>query len=456
MSEFNVSENQLLDIIKIIKNYTDKKELEFLKKYDLPIDSSSFNKLREYYVVKHKIHPKVVFTKQELKSRFKYLNREFGSKNTIKTTYDISKYFNSLKETNKEKSTTIKFSLNTFEEMNNVLKEENNALYVTKKKSTLYDADGNVKLLWTQEKMDDEAYQYAKIKSITKLCEKIPAVDPINLFDVFENCKDKTNRAVFLPLADLHIGVSIEKSRSASKIEWDLKTAEKTFYESIQYLISTAPAAEEFIIADLGDLLHMSDNTNTTPRSKHPLDVSKSYETAMDTMFRMIYKLIDTVLTKYDKVYFYSTPGNHNMDVSQVLREVIRQRYRKLKNRVFVSSLYDNRNIYYHAFKKNLLVFTHGDEIKRNHIDTVTWSDNRETISNYTNIDAYMGHYHQEKQYNQGMVTVRVVKNFTPNDKWADSVGFRNLKNPGYMQIYVYDAEQGVKSIISHNPPVKE
>lgn len=412
----------LLDFIKLRNGNINISDI--LLKYNYSIDD--FNEKRKQFVTKYNIDPRFIYKNNEIgEELFFYLNE---SNNNI----TVDELIRRVKEFDEKVADT----------------------YVVTRRSILTDSEGNIKQQWERQDIDKFKFHEERVRSIEKLCSNIPAVKTIKILDSFVDYKDKDDYSVLLPLADMHLGVKIEKSRTSSKLDWGIEEAKKAFYKSISYILNAAPVARELVIADLGDILHMADNTFTTPKSGHHLDSDCSLETAMDALFELLYALIDAALTKYEHIYLYSTPGNHNMDISYIIKEVIRQRYRDMQDRVHVSPNQGNSNIYYHSFGRNLLAFTHGDEIKHKSIETVVWSDNKNTISNYDNFDAYMGHYHQDKQTSKGMVNVRVIKNFSPNDKWADSMGFRNLKNPGFMQAFIYHKKQGLVSNIMYNPVI--
>lgn len=319
--------------------------------------------------------------------------------------------------------------------------------------STLYDADGNVKVQWVKTQRDEEEYYEALKGSITKLCKKVPACDRINVNPSFLHNKtadDIQSKMVFLPLADMHLGLDIDANSVASKTKWNLEIAEKVFLDSIDYILNTAPVADSIVITDLGDLTHNDSNENVTKKSKHSLDVDGRYEKIMLKTFELMIQLIHAALPKYNHVYFYSLPGNHNDNISLPLKCVLKHHF--LNNPQVHIDIDDYTNVYYHKFGKNILMFSHGDEIKPHSVETILVSDNLDCLSNYKNFDCYLGHYHTEKQQQKGLVTVNYVKNFIPNDKWSTNVGFRNSRNIGYMKAYVYDAEQGVVSTISYNP----
>lgn len=347
-----------------------------------------------------------------------------------------------------------------FREINYSPKENHNEdLYLVKGKSTLIDEDGKVKLQWVKESLDEKAYYNSLKKAIEKLCVNIPSLSEKNKIYMLKPFKDNINnplvknRMVFLPLADMHLGLHIDKNSVNHKSEWNLDIAEKVFYESSQYILNTLPQAESIVIADLGDLTHNHNNDNKTAKSGHSLDVDGRYETIMLKAFEMMISLVYSALKKYNKVYFYSTPGNHNDMISTPLKCVIKHHFRN-DGRVIVD-VENYSNVYYHYFGKNLLMFHHGDEVKPNFIESVIFADNLDKISNFKNFDAWLGHYHTEKQQQRGLVTIRYVKNFIPNDRWSNNASFRNSRNVGYMCGYVYDKEQGIISSISYNPSSK-
>lgn len=444
-----IFEEQLNDFKSVFQRKKRKKDI--LKKYR--ISENTYAKYKKRFVLSYGVSPFELYDINSILMCPEIL--DFCIKKGLVTEQEVEKAEKEGKKVNRQAPKKIGFTKWEREKGLDKKFSEVNLEYVVKGKSTYYDGEGNVKGQWIKESLDEKAYQIALKKSIEKLCENIPQSNKINMLKCFaENKEDGSvkNTMVFLPLADMHLGLHIDKESVRHSFDWNLEIAEKIFYKSCEYILNRLPQADSIVIADLGDITHNHNNDNRTARSGHNLDVDGRYENIMMKTFELMISLIYSALKKYNKVYFYSTPGNHNDMISTPMKCVIKHHFRNDK-RVIVDI--DNfSNVYYHYFGKNLLMFHHGDAIKSHNVESVMLADNLKVISDYNNFDCWMGHYHTEQQQQKGMVTIRYCKNFIPNDKWAMNIGFRNSRNPGYMKAYVYDKEQGIISSVSYNPSI--
>lgn len=391
---------------------------KILKKYN--INKKTYEKYKRRFVKEYGVDPRFLYSDQ-----------------TIMNDSELKSY---CKDENLSKSPN-----QLIKDIKNITKEQENALQV-KGTSTLYDSEGNIKMQWVKTDINKEAYLEGMKSAISKLCEGLKPSEEIKLSNREELEEDLMT---LIPIPDLHLGLEIEPERVSHNFKWNTDIAVKYYTEAISYVLDKSPKSKELVLVDLGDILHSPNNGNRTPNSGHVLDVSGSAEKNMLTLFNIMIETIQKALTKFEKVYFYSVPGNHNMDISLSLKCVLKNYFRNEERVIIDIDKYNN--IYYHGFGDTLLSFTHGDEIKVDKIESVMFADNLDTISKYKKFDAFFGHIHHNSQKQKGLVNARSLKNIIPCDKWASSVGFRN-NDVGYMQAFIYHKNSGEISSITYRP----
>lgn len=322
--------------------------------------------------------------------------------------------------------------------------------------STRTNSDGQVIDQWTRrvKKNYEDISEEDLIKNIKEAIKNVSSETKIDLLTHYKNDANKNDYSVLIPIADLHLGLKVESNMTSHGFEWNADICENVFLTSMSELLQKVPTSKELIIADLGDITHHFNNENVTPKSKHKLDVSNSYENTFNKLFKMMVNVIESALQKFDKVYFYSVPGNHNLLVNSTLKVALSAYFGK-EERVFIK-LDKHSNIEYHSFGLNLLTFTHGDLVNKRpksgqSLFTAVVADNKGCGLFYKNFDAYLGHIHQNKMDQDGLLSIRYVQPIIPTDVWADTMGFRSLKNPGFLQAFVYHKTQGMVNNICVN-----
>lgn len=385
------------------------------------IGDKKYKKLKYEFVTDYGIDPRVLFQEFEIKNN-EELQKYCDDSKIDKTINEIKKEVKCLDE------------------------ERKKYMYVTRT-STYYDADGNTKGEWVRREIDNEAMLEGVIQSIKTLASEI---QPSANISIDKDYKINEDIMVFLPIVDLHLGLKIDPQNVSHGIPWNLEIAEAYYTNAMNHLLSTAPAAKQLVLFDGGDIMHAHDNTNKTKKSGHDLDTSEKYEKVMLRLIEMMKATVSAALTKFEEVYFYSVPGNHNDFISLTLKAILIETFKD--NPRFKCSLDKYTNVYYHKFGNSIIGMSHGDEIKPSKAKDVMIADNFNIISNYKYLDFYFGHFHQNKFVEDGVVNVKCLKPLIPNDRWADGVGFRN-NDVGFAQCFVYSETSGMISNITYRKP---
>lgn len=308
--------------------------------------------------------------------------------------------------------------------------------HIAKGVSTMYDANGDVKLQWVKSdvKADGlkdlaEGIARAMEKSI-KPKKKIPAPRKIPVKDLL---------AVY-PMGDPHIGLYSWHEETGN--DFDCEIAERDLRQAVDYLVYAAPATEECLIANLGDFFHADDASNTTSRSGNTLDVDGRWSKVLDVGIAIMEYVIDKALEKHKKVTVINEIGNHDDHTSIVLSRCLHARY-KLNPRVTIDN--SPKPCHYYRFGKVMIGTAHGDKTKPDILGEIMAVDRAkdwgETLYRYW----LTGHIHHISRKEFRGCVVESFRTMAGKDAWHSHAGYRSGRD---MNCIVYHKDFGEVSRI--------
>lgn len=240
--------------------------------------------------------------------------------------------------------------------MKNRLEQANNPDYPTKIQigtSTLYDADGNVKLQWVKEQPDRRADTVREV--IDELSGNIKrakiTIPPKHTEDSLCN---------LYTLTDCHVGMKAWEPETGA--DWDLEISEQTLTSALDYLIKSSPKAHTCVINQLGDWLHFDSLAALTPTSNHLLDADSRFPKVVRVATRILRYIIDSALKRHEHVVVLMAEGNHDMASSVWLRHLFSLLY---ENEPRVQVIDSEMPYYVYLHGKTMLGFHHG-HLKKN------------------------------------------------------------------------------------------
>lgn len=316
--------------------------------------------------------------------------------------------------------------------------------YIARKKTIQIKGDGTVTQVWLKYEQEEQNLHEACKKAITEICKQVKPLPTIKAPKIIDS-----NLLTFYPMPDLHWGMLICKEEVSHNMNYDLKIAKEWIETSFHYLVERSPKSKVAIIVDLGDLFHSSSDANRT-KSGNVLDVDQRHSKIVRIAFESMRRIIEEALTKHKEVYFYSLPGNHSEYAPIYLKEFLSAWFKDNK-RFIIPNTY--RAQQYHIFGKNILGFSHGHELKPEKSAEVMVYDNEAIFSNTKYRYFHFGHFHSYRAFSNPLVNVEVHNNLPPNDRWADSMGYRG--NIGLSKAIVYHKEYGEISRFNFNLPIE-
>lgn len=261
--------------------------------------------------------------------------------------------------------------------------------HLVKGVSTLLGEDGTIRAQWVKTSRDTELAALAQVAAVEEAMKGVPAMPFIP-----PQLTVDSDLATLITLTDCHVGM-LAWGKETKAAPWDLEIAERVLTETFMRMIDAAPNSALGIINQLGDFLHFDSLMPLTPASGHVLDADSRYQKVVQTVVRILEKIILHALTKFERVQVYMHEGNHDPAGSVWLRVLFSRMFRD-NPRVTVEL---SPNPYQAMeFGKVMLGFHHGHLAKKTKLPAVfsamyapMWG---RTEYRYT----HTGHYHEVQE----------------------------------------------------------
>lgn len=297
-------------------------------------------------------------------------------------------------------------------------------------KSTCRNAKGEIVLEWTKTNKSQEDTLKNLITAVETLKESIKPVKPISKPLKFKNSK-LCNQYT---LTDYHLGMMSWSEETGG--DWDLKIAEDTLVKFFEAGISSSPDANECIFAQIGDFLHWDGLDAVTPASKHVLDADTRFTKLVRVAIRVIRRVIDMLLNKYQLVNVLMAEGNHDPASSVWLRELLCALYEN-EPRVKIDT---NPDPYYCiVFGKVCLFYHHGHKRSFKTLDSAFVGKFRKEFGNSEFVYGHTGHLHHDK-IESNLMTLEQHRTLAAKDAYASRGGYLSGRDS---KVITYHKEYG-------------
>jgi hypothetical protein len=306
------------------------------------------------------------------------------------------------------------------------------APFVVKGVSTYYDEDGKVKGQWVKSSLDRAQAEQAVRDFVSHLAADIKGLSRAVAPPKYAN----SDIMAVYPMGDPHFGMYAWGEESGD--DFDLATAERLAYASIDRLVSSAPPAETAMLLNLGDFFHADNSSNMTPTHGVHLDVDTRHAKVMQVGIRSMKHCIDRLLEKHKGVVVWNLPGNHDPHSSFALS-------------LCLAAFFDNQDrvhidlspsmFKYHTFGKCLIGAHHGHGAKMEQLPGIMAHDRSEDWGLTKHRYWYCGHiHHRTKDKEHPGVMVETFRTLAPKDSWHAGKGYRAGRD---MQLIVLHREHG-------------
>lgn len=244
--------------------------------------------------------------------------------------------------------------------------------------------------------------------------------------DKVEYKRTKTDRAIEIALADLHIG-----SESFDEQMYREKINEIRAYCNREDI-------EEVYLVFYGDILHV-DNTNNTTVKGTQLEVEGS---AFD-MYRLGKEILNFTVAKFSdlRLNVISVQGNHSYLAEFAIFDALKDAWSENDHISFDVGEKKRKAFLY---GNQLVGMYHGDMPKRQQFDWLA-RDFREMWGKAKFVEQHSGHLHHESVETKGAITSRTLNTIKKTDEYEVSMGYKNVKR--VIQTFIYDKVDGLKHI---------
>ena len=284
--------------------------------------------------------------------------------------------------------------------------------------STMYDADGEVKIQWVKSKQEAQRLLEMALEAVREsfagASNKVPVIAKQKKIET------KELLAVY-PMGDPHIGLYAWAEESGA--DFDVKIAERNLVTATERLVECAPASDQALIVNVGDFYHSDTMDNRTSRSGHALDVDTRWARVLRVGVRSMRACIEATLRKHNTVRVINEIGNHDDHTAQVLTLALSMAY---ENNPRVSFDMGPGRFHYHRFGEVLIGVTHGDLAKPEKLGGIMATDRPkdwgETVRRYW----YTGHIHTRNVFELPGCEVESFRTLAAPDAWTASMGYRS------------------------------
>lgn len=268
------------------------------------------------------------------------------------------------------------------------------------------------------------------IEHIRDAMEDLQAIAPVATPDHTE-----ADLLTCYTLADVHMGMLAWGDECGE--DYDTEIASERVRKWVSHCVSQAPASEEAIILDIGDLMHANDNTNQTQASKHVLDTDTRFFRTVDVTIETMAAAVEIALTKHRKVSVRIMRGNHDPEAYIAIMFGLLQRYRK-EPRVDIEKT--PVDFFARQWGKVMLAGHHGDRSKATGL-VLHMADRYADMWGGTKWRyLFTGHLHHHKSQDIGGVHWEQLRAVTAKDAYAASYPFSARSE---MQAITYHKERG-------------
>lgn len=280
--------------------------------------------------------------------------------------------------------------------------------------SSLYDADGNIKLQWVKSASDKKKLEAMQREAMEAFCEEIPRAKAV----AAKGSKDSDLLNLYV-VTDYHLGLKSWHEETGE--DWDLQIAEDLIYKWLAHAVEMSPSSEVGLLAQLGDFIHFDTMDAVTPTNKHQLDADTRIQKIVRIAIRIYRRLIALLLTKHEKLYVIVADANHDPMGSIWTREWLHAHYEN-EPRVEVDLGADGYYSYEHGLTS--LFFHHGHRRKPSNVDDVFVAKYRDLFGRTKFSYGHMGHLHHLDVKETNLMIVEQHRTMAAKDAYASRGGY--------------------------------
>ena len=311
--------------------------------------------------------------------------------------------------------------------------------YRVKGTSTLYDADGEMKLEWVKLDADQERQAELFREAIKEMAAELPRLPLIN----GPGHHEKDLCATYL-VGDHHFGQLSWHEESGQ--DYDIKLAEKSLLRAADYLLGSTPPCDYALIPIMGDFFHYDGYEPVTPSAKNQLDTDTRFPKMVRVAIKASRYLIERAAEIHDRVRVIIIPGNHDPATAIFLMECLNNIYED-NPRIEIDT--SPGLFHYFNFGKCLIGTYHGHRVKMDKLPLIMATDQADLWGKTDHRYWFIGHVHHDSAKDFPGCKVESLRVLAPADAWATSEGYRPMQG---MKAIVFHKKHGEQSRHIVNP----
>lgn len=291
--------------------------------------------------------------------------------------------------------------------------------FAVKGVSTLYGDDGQVKAQWVKSTADAEARERMIREAVAASVADLPKITRRKACGTWN-----ASLMTAYPIGDPHIGMRAWAEECGA--DWDLAIAERVHCNAMAALVESAPATEQALIVNLGDMLHYDSMGAVTPQSGHLLDADGRYAKVVHVAIKVIRQCIESALSKHKTVHVINAPGNHDPTGALWMSAALSHIYER-EPRVTVDttpSLFA-----YYRWGKCLIGIHHGHTCKADKLPGVMAADRAQDWGETKHRMWWQGHIHHASVKEYPGVIVESFGALASKDAYATQGGWRSRES---------------------------
>jgi hypothetical protein len=285
---------------------------------------------------------------------------------------------------------------------------------ILKGASTLYGADGEVKLQWIKSSASAELIAET-LQTIADELNK--TIKPVNILTTKSVCDSQL--LTLHTIADYHLGMF--SSKALGGVEWSTPRAEQFLLSWFQHTLDNAPEAETGFLLFLGDFMHFDSLSPVTPASKHVVDADIKYNDLVPLAIRLVKQMVLIASQKYKKLVINIVPGNHDEASMVWLREFLVHYY---SESLSIEVMPEQKLYSCYVHGKTSLFMHHGHKRGLNNLDETLIGTFRKEFGQTDYSYAHIGHYHHKQVKESSSIVLEMHRTLAPKDSYSSNGGW--------------------------------
>jgi hypothetical protein len=317
---------------------------------------------------------------------------------------------------------------------------------------SLYDISSSRHSQWEQQAKGGEIITMfssritVKPKSVDESLSKDDIIEAIQSLKTkplkgSDEVKERLSRPKLasIEIFDLHLGKLGWGEETST--DYDMKIAEKEFYDRVEYFASEIDGEVEKIIFVLGNDFFHYDNNKIETTAGTPQDT----DTRPKKMFKKGLEIVCNAILRFSEIAPVEVPlvpGNHSANTIYFLAEAVSKAFEG-NERVTIDTTPKTRK--YIKYGQCLLGFAHGDDENKKELDGLMQKEVPELWGTTKHREFHLGHIHIETVSEVHGLKFRTVPSISGVDSWHYRKGYTQTERVA--QMFIYDKERGLDKI---------